>query len=314
VRDIDTNAFTVGDTVYLSDSSAGDLVDVKPEVPSVGVAIGTVTIKGVSDGVVWVGGSRTFRVTTPAVFTGYLERNQRNFDQQVYGGFNAVITAGAVASGSPLSYTHGISKLFIVINAGADVDGTLTITGDSVDRNTGAITVGDTENITIDALTTDASDTDAQGNVRHSFTGAYITSKWFKGSLTLSTADLNISDLDIYGVSFEQVNDTPDLTLKTFNITTLCTNAAAWFYGYLYKLNVTTATKKADLTREASLNLDVGDTAADRHYRLRRGNLDVAFDGRKDGFWFEVFFGPDANSYFDNTAWEVWFDFVHNLE
>jgi hypothetical protein len=235
------------------------------------------------------------------------DRNSRNLDIAMAGAFTQILSGGAVSSGSPQAVTAGITKLFVVINAGVDVDGTLTVTGDTVDRNTGAVTASDTDVITIDALTTDGSDTDAEGNIRHLFTGGYITSKWFSGSVSLSSADLDISDLDVWGVAFEQFNDKASTVIRTLDATFQVSNTAAWFYSYLYKVAPVVATKKCDITRELSLALDVGDSEADKPYRLRRGSQTIAIDGTHEGIFGEGVFGPAAQNYFNNINIKLWY-------
>lgn len=246
-------------------------------------------------------------------FSQFIERNQRQLDEHVQGTFTNYVNANALNSGAPIAYTHGLGKVFIVVNAGGDFDGTITLTGTTVDRNTGVETGADTENITIDALTTDTSDSDAEGNVRHAFSGAYITTKWFKGSVTISTADVTLTDVDAWGTSFEQVDDTPRLTFQTFNASFDVTNTAAWFYAYLYTLIVVATTKKCTLTRSASLELAVGDSEASKAYRTKKGNLAISLDGSKDGFWYEMHMGPNNQNYFEDVSIDVWVDVTRNI-
>lgn len=256
------------------------------------------------------------KATVTAAITAFIERNQRQLDEQWNGTFIQLTTSpadGAVESGSPVTFSKGVGKIVFVVNAGSDIEGTLTVTGTSVDRDTGVETGSDTEDITIDALTTDTSDTDAESNTRHAFVGVYITSKWFRGSISVATTDLTITDMDVFAVSFEQFNDVPDITIQTFDVALTPTNAAAWFYAYLYTLDVDTATKKANLVRSASLELPAANTIADTPDRLRKGNLAVAINGLTDGFWVELFFGPNNQNYFEDITLKVWTDCVHTL-
>jgi hypothetical protein len=173
-------------------------------------------------------------------------------------------------------------------------------------------TGADTDVLTVSTLTTDDSDTDAEGNVRHSFTNGLISTKWFKGAVTITTADLSFTDVDVYNIAFEQVNDSPRLELTTFDATMLSTNANSWFYGYLYVVEVE-ANQLCDITRESSLELPVADTTADRAYRLRKGAIGKVMDGTKDGFWLDVHFGPNSQTYWSNITIKVWFDIETNL-
>ena len=250
--------------------------------------------------------------TQKTVFSNFTELNERNLAEHVHGTFTKLVDDDPLSSVAPIAWTHGVGKIIFVINAGSDIDGTITVTGTRVDRNTGVETGGFTEDIAIDALTTDTSDTDAEGNTRHAFSGAYVTSNWFKGAVTLTTADVTLTDVDIWAVSFEQVNDTPRLELETFNTSFDVLNTAAWFYAYLYILVVTTATKKCTISREASLELAVGDSEA-VPYRLRKGDLGVSLDGSKDGFWYELFYGPNNQRYFADITTDVWFSLTLNI-
>lgn len=259
-------------------------------------------------------GSGVFSVNTPVVFTSFTALNARNLDEQLNGGFYNVVDDDTLANGDSITYTHGLGKLFIVINAGTDISGTLTVTGTKVDRNSGVETGGFTENITIDALTTDSSTADAEGNVIHRFNGAYISANWYKGSVTISTTDLNISDIDIWNILFEQVNDNPNIEFTTADISTYCLNSNGWFYSYVYVIAVNILTKKCVVTNEAALSLAVGDTTANRGYRLRKGNIGKSLDGTTDGFWQELHFGPEASAYWANTTIKTWFDIITTVE
>jgi len=236
----------------------------------------------------------------------YIEKLQTNTEQAMHGGIDLLDSAASVSSGVPFDVADKMpGKLLFVVNAGSDLDGTLTVTGTSVDRDTGVETGSDTDNIPITAVSTDGSDTDAEGNNRYSFTDAYITSKWYTGTaIQLTTTDLNLSDFDIYHVSFEQFNDSPQpVTLETFDMNVQVTNATAWIYAYLYTLTVTGS--KASLTRIASLELDQADSIANTFARLRRGNLDTEIHCQTDGIFTNLFAGPTA-TFIQNVSMKIW--------
>ena len=241
----------------------------------------------------------------PVCLSNYVDKKERNAEYNLHGGLHLM------DSGSPLDSVPtdivvdtGTAKVMIVVNAGTDLAGEITLTGTTVNRDTGVETGADTDTITVDALTTDNSDADASGNARHSFTGAYITSKWFKGSVTLSTVDLTLTDVDTYCVAFEQFNDTPIVTLTTLDITAKATNTSAWLYAYLYTLKVTG--DKCDIARIASTDLPAADVTANVYYRLRRGALDVEISGTTDGIWLDMFPGPLASTYWEDMNIKVW--------
>lgn len=237
----------------------------------------------------------------------YQEVPSRTGEANVHGGFLVLATGVPLDSviDTDIVVTKGIGKLVIIINAGSDLDGTITVSGDIVDRNTGVVTGAQTNVITVDALTTDNSVVDSNGHNVFAFEGAYITSDWFTGTVTLSTTNLTLTDVDVYHVSFEQWNDLSGITLNTFdaNIFTLGTNAQ--FDAYLHTLHVTG--DKCNIDSEAGLHVGLdGETAiADKYWRLRRGNINEPLNGETDGFWFVIHYANNPILVEDVTV-KVW--------
>ena len=262
---------------------------------------GQVPIADGSGGVSW--GTKI----SQCALSSYDAQPARAAESNIHGGLLALSTADTLSSGSPINVTKGIGKLLFVVQAGTDVDGTLTITGTSINRVTGAETGSDTDNIVIDAVSTDTSTTDANTNTIHNYADAYISSKWFDGSITISTTDLDISDIDVYHVSFEQFNDTSAYTIQTLDMNVLTTNANAEIDLYLYTLQVTGS--KCDVVNQASLNVGAnGNTAlANKYYRLRRGELNIAMNGSSDGMWVDAHYS-NSPSYVEDATIKVWAD------
>lgn len=235
----------------------------------------------------------------------YIDVKERSSEWSLHGGFISLATGQPLDSTpTDISGTVGRGKLFIVVNAGSDYDGSITVTGTSVDRNSGAVTPDDTEIVIIDMLTTDDSDTDANGNPRYSFEDGYITGKWFTGAITLSTADLTLTDVDLYQVGFEQCNDEQYCELLTVDFSGITTNTAAWvdFYGYL----VETPGAKCNIVRFVGGSIPSSEISANELYRGRRGLLNQPFDGRSEGFWLDVFPGPLNQNYWEDINIKVW--------
>ena len=239
--------------------------------------------------------------------TTYDAEPARASETNLHGGLLSLSTASALDSGTPINITKGTGKIMLIVNAGSDLVGGLTITGSTVDRETGVVTGSDTDDIVVDALSVDATTTDGNGNLRHEFSDAYISSKWFTGAVQITTADLTLTDVDVYHVSFEQFNDNPSYTLQTFDMNVLTTNANAEIDAYLYALVVTGS--KCAITREASLNVGTdGETAiANQYWRLRRGNIAKAMNGSSDGIWIDVFYS-NSPSYVEDATIKVWAD------
>lgn len=235
----------------------------------------------------------------------YTEKIGTTDQAHIHGALKAITTGVALdADPTDIDLTTGQGKLFIVINAGSDLAGSITVTGTSVDRDTGVETASDTDVLSVDALTTDDSDTDANGNMRHAIIGAYITSKWFTGAVTLSTGDLTLTDVDVYHCSFEQANDARAFVLDTFDINVDTNNANAKLDAYLYSVCVTGS--KANIEREASHNLT--GVTANRTYRLRKGNIGKALNGARDGFFVSIF--NDTANTLEHFHLKVWISII----
>ena len=253
------------------------------------------------------GGTTWETKISQVVLSAYDAEPARASETNLHGGLLSLGTGDGLDSGTPINITKGTGKILIVVNAGGDFDGGLTITGTSVDRETGATTGSDTDDIVVDALSTDTSDTDGNGNDRHAFSGAYISSKWFTGAVQITTADLTLTDVDTYHVSFEQFNDNPSYTIQTFDMNVLTAHVNAEIDAYLYSLVVTGS--KCVIAREASLNVGTdGEPAiANQYWRLRRGNIGKVMNGSKDGIWVDVFYS-NSPAYVEDATIKVWAD------
>ena len=253
------------------------------------------------------GGTTWETKISQVVLSSYDAEPARAAESNLHGGLLALGTGDGLDSGTPIDITKGTGKILIVINAGSDFAGGLTITGSTVNRETGVVTGSDTDDIVVDALSTDTSDTDGNGNTRHAFSGAYISSKWFTGAVQITTADLTLTDVDTYHVSFEQFNDNPSYTVQTFDMNVLTAHVNAEIDAYLYSLVVTGS--KCEIVREASLNVGTDGEAAlaNQYWRLRRGNIGKVMDGSKDGIWVDAFYS-NSPSYVEDATIKVWAD------
>ena len=339
VRDIDTTfAAVAGLPAYLA--SGGGFTTVAPAAPDTTYLVGIVTIanhatngeiyviqrsipnlnslsdvdtSGIVDNDIlrWDSAANVYKDTTPTVdipivLTSYISQPARASENNIHGAFLSL------ATGQPLNptptdivVTKGIGKLIIVVNAGSDLVGDITITGTSVNRDTGATSPADTDTITIDALTTDGSTADSNGNIIHDFTDAYISSKWFTGTVTLSTVDVTLTDVDVWHVSFEQFNDRPSITLNTFDVNLQTTNVNAEFDAYLFDLHTSTG-DKCNIENQAALHVGAdGETAiAAKYWRLRRGGINQPLDGTTDGIWVDIH--VDNPAYVEDLTIKVW--------
>lgn len=253
-------------------------------------------------------------VDIPIVLTEYDPKPARDSESNIHGAL-LLLTAGTINSptnvqlgpatpANDISVTKGIGKVLVVVVGGSDVDGTITVTGESIDRDTGVSTPGHTNTIIVDAVTTDNSSDDSNGNRKHAFVGAYITDDWFTGTVVLSTSTLNCT-IHVYHISFEQFNDQPSIILNTFDINILTTSVNAEFDAYLFDLNATTG-NKADVELHGELHIGAdGETAiADKYWRLRKGNIDQSLNGTTDGVWVDMHYSNPA--LVEDVTMKVW--------
>ncbi len=234
----------------------------------------------------------------------FTEHVERFGEHEVHGAVHDVSTGDPLDSGNDINLTIGISRIMLVLNAGGDASGSILITGTSVDRDTKAETPADTETLTVSGLSTDDTTEVVTGVFRKGMSDAPITTKWWKGAIVISTSDLTLTDVDTYQVAYEQMNDQPGLTLKTFDADVHITNAAGWFYLYLY--TVVIADGLATVTMVAEHIVASGDAVADMHYRERRALLALALDGTTDGFFYDGFFGPTGQQYIKDLKTTIW--------
>jgi len=272
-------------------------------------------VDGAAGDIIDTDGSGNLNFKTPTVdiplnLTMYDAEPARASETNWNGGILKLDDAASLSSGVPFVMSAKMpGKFIIVINAGSDMVGDITATGTSVDRNTKAQTASDTSVMTLTGVSTDGTTTDANGNTVHSYTKAYITDKWFTGVVTLTTADVTITDMDIYHVSFEQFNDSPGITLDSFDANIFATNANAEFDAYLYGLEVTG--DECDIAACAELHAGaVGGAAAvtvvaNEYARLRQGNLAKALDGTTDGIWADVHYS-NSPAYIEDVTLKIW--------
>ena len=245
-------------------------------------------------------------ITIPIQLTIYDAEPARTSESNVHGGILSLDTASPLnPTPTNITVSQGAGKLFIVVNAGSDLVGSVTFTGTTIDRDTGVTTPSDTDVVTINGLTTDTSTTDTNGNTVHGFSNAYMTSKWFTGSVTISTSDVTLTDVDTYHCSFEQFNDTANIEIDTFDINILATNTAAELDAYLY--SVVNNSGILVITKEADVHLGSGGITviANKYYRLRRSNIGKDLDCTSDGIFIDAHYS-NSPAYIEDATIKVW--------
>lgn len=249
----------------------------------------------------------TFR--EDVAFSDYIETNARITEHHLHGELALLASTQSINSGGGFNATIGISRIMLVVLAGSDTAGTITLTGTSVDRDDGTESGSDTEELTIAGLTTDGSDTDAASNTRHSFTKAYVSTKWWRGSVAFTTSDVDLSDVDVYSLTFDQFDGERAVIVDALDITFSIVTGASDFFAYMYSV-VNTGTDTWDITRVASVG-DVSANLPTGDYRLRRANLAVAIDGISDGIFITMF--PASVNRFEDMTIKIWTQFTRTV-
>jgi uncharacterized protein YdbL (DUF1318 family) len=245
-------------------------------------------------------------VTIPHAFCAYERSPGSSNPAPIFGGISSLATAQPLdAVPTNIAATEGLGFILVVVNAGSDTDGTITVTGTSVDPDTGAQTGADTDNIVVSGLTTDGTANDGNGNPVYSFTNAYISSKLFTGAVTLSTADLTLTDVDVYHLSFTGLMDVPTVELDVLEADVHTGHVNAQLDGYLYSVVINGSV--CDLSNDAAVNLGTNGVAvtANKDYRLRAGAIGKVLDGTKDGVFAEFYFSTSA-SYLTEFSMKLW--------
>lgn len=250
------------------------------------------------------GGVGDNSVNHPVMIPFDFPLNKKTDLDSLHGGLHATGSQSGIVlnSGQTITDTIGLTRILLVVNAGSDLVGEITITGTSVDRDTGAESGSATDVIPINGLTTDGSTTDGNGNTIHSFTNAYRSGKWFKGAITLSTTDVNLTDIDVYQIAYEQFNDTDNITIDTIDTTYLTTNTGAIMDAYLYSIEC--VGNVASLTLLATLTHETGQSA--NFYRKRISDITKEINGAADGIFIDLFLNPSSQEYFSSFTCKVW--------
>ena len=225
------------------------------------------------------------------------------------GGFNLLGT-GLVdqSAGTTLNVTKGIGKAVITVNSGTGLAGSFIVTGDSVDRDTGAITVGDSETILMDwgVVSVNNNGTDADGNATWDLDKCYITTKWFKGTVNIAGGVGTKCTISVYHCSFESLHNATSGTIDALDVNVYTTNANAWYYGYLYHVDVLEAAYLCNVKPVTNVSIPSGTAIAGKYWRLRRSELDLTLATTRAGVFLNMFHGPSPQQYLQDLEWKVW--------
>jgi hypothetical protein len=304
-RDVPITGLTKGLPLYADPTTPGGLTNTSPEWPDHIIFVGAV-VKDNGDGTGDIDVSPYIvqrEVPTPVALTSYSAKPARDTTENIHGGFVVLDTGHDLSAGNLVlsgALGQGSGKIMMALTAGTDAVGTITVTGDTVDRDTGVVTPNDTVNVTVDGLTTDSSGPDVNGITVLGFVDIYGTDKWFTGDVTISSSDTTITSMDTYHCSYEQFNDARIILLDTIDLNYYSYGTVA-ASAYLYTVVGGNGGKFA-ITSVAGYS--PASHLADRMYRRRISNLGIQLDGSADGVFVQVkWFG---NNQFADAGIKVW--------
>lgn len=152
VRDIDTSGFSAGDTLYLSASAAGGLVNTVPDSPNFTVIVGTVLTSDADVGVILVD------IVQAAIVSGTTQSKVYSLPLRGVLGADNIITGEFRSQATGLTgdyatdFAVGNQHIYIYMNSITGT-GDITITGTSMSESTAVPVTADTEAITVDTST-----------------------------------------------------------------------------------------------------------------------------------------------------------------
>ena len=123
-------------------------------------------------------------------------------------------------------------------------------------------------------------------------------------AVTISTSDVTLTNVDTYGIAFEQLNDDATVQLETIDITMECTNATAWADLYFYMIEVTAP--KCDIETVVDMHISVAESEVEKYYRKRRDLENIPMDGTTNGGWAELILGPLNQNYWEDNNITLW--------
>lgn len=222
--------------------------------------------------------------------------------QEIHGSMFLVKAATPLVHGSPLAFTTGANKLLFVVHSGTVDTGTIHIDGNVIDPNTGTIAAS-VEDIVVDAISTDSSTTDADGNPIYDFTGAYISTNMWIGNVIISSTTMD-TNVDVYAFSADRWRNSSDTYIQEFSVRVHPSSTSAWGYFYLYK--VTTNGMKRDMNLIASVSMPVSASESNESYTYRRVlDPEVHLADADEGIILLAYLGPAGSSYFRDIQTKV---------
>jgi hypothetical protein len=249
----------------------------------------------------------------PLCLATYTEVPNRNALQNIHGGLSKIVNDHNFRDSGNLTLTgvtaQGIGKIIIVPIGGDTFVGTFTITGTTVNRDTGAKLTNQTEIINITNNAEDTTADDANGITKHNFTNALITDNWFDGGdadIVISTAGTAITQADIYNCAFEQFDSARVVVIQSLDVNVLCTAASgASLSAYMYKVIVNGNIVNIEPIASIVKNSAIDPFVENRYHRLRIGNIDLELNGANSGIFVEMAFLGTPSKFADASI-KVW--------
>jgi hypothetical protein len=327
VRDTDTTGgesfggletWIDGDLLFIDPANIGYLTNVEPEPPAIYMPVALVLFAHVSLGTLITRITpidESVLRTTRMSLTTYSPAPTRNAQESIHGNLDPITTAADVnAAPVVLDVTigpdYGQGKM-VIVNNGVAETGVITIEGTSIDRDTGELTLGDTETIIIDATTVDNNSTDANSQPTWDLENAFITTKWWQGSadITITQDSGSLTDLDIYECAFDQFGEARSINLRILDMTVQALDDTALLSAHAYTVEVTDGKVNIQQIPDTEVVVASG-FKTDKWYRYKRQNFNKQLDGRKDGVFLNMSFLGTGSPKFANITIKIWADII----
>jgi len=248
-------------------------------------------------------------IVVPYSYHWYIEKNQRTGVQTFLGGLSQLVTGGNVNSAANMAVNTSCSRLLFVINSAGDANGTITITGTQYSEETKLLTPNATETITINGVSTDGTANTSLGTPKYDFDNAYLSTHYFTGNCSVSTTDVNLTNVNAYAACIRQKPLLNAFKIASVSVCAQPTNVAAELDLITYTVAEERAEKRVSIHPVDHLQID-GDIPVVRTNNIihvGRSNVTPWLDTPcYEGFFINLGFYPAGQQYWEQVEITAW--------
>ena len=236
------------------------------------------------------------------------ERNVKTGLANLAGGMTNLVSDQALSNGSPINVTLNTAQLLVVLKTGgAPLPGSMKFTGTKVSP-LGVETPAFEEDIAVDVLTTNGTSTTTNGTVIRDMENAYISRDQFRGTVTISTTDLNMTAVDVCSFVYAANPWSSAATMDAALFSATPTNSGAKVDILIYHIDKGGwADNKVTIKTVFHLE-STGTLQADQLLSLRKISVPpyTIVPSEYDGIMINAAFYPTAQTYWDSINLGLW--------